>query len=99
LIKAVYGADALSRLNEEEDDDDELDAGGEKDLSSLDTVCSLQVKSVSLIELDELIIGALNSVTFERAQNGTYLREKTIRRRCTYCFFFWYNQIMMAWCD
>ncbi|CAO3597248.1 unnamed protein product [Absidia cylindrospora] len=62
LIKAVYGADALSQLNEEEDDE-------ELDLTTLESVCKVQVKPVSLIELDELIIGALNSDSFERAQN------------------------------
>ncbi|ORZ23089.1 P-loop containing nucleoside triphosphate hydrolase protein [Absidia repens] len=62
LIKAVYGADALSRLNEEEDDE-------ELELTTLESVCNVQVKPVSLIELDELIIGALTSDSFERAQN------------------------------
>jgi hypothetical protein len=64
LIKAVYGADALARLNEEEDDDDEVD------WTTLETVCKVQVNCVSLIELDELIIGALDSTSFDRAQNG-----------------------------
>ncbi|KAI8085978.1 P-loop containing nucleoside triphosphate hydrolase protein [Halteromyces radiatus] len=66
LIKAVYGPDALSKLNEEEDMDDE--EGDVMDLRNLDSVCSILVEPISLIELDELIIGALDSDSFNHAQ-------------------------------
>jgi peroxin-6 len=56
LIKAVYGQDALARLDEEEEESDQS--------------CLVQVQPVELIELDELIIGALNKASYDFAQEG-----------------------------
>ena len=71
LIKTVYGQDALSRLDEDEDEDEET----EEEESSAYVV---EIKSVELIELDELIIGALNQHSYEFAQKGKI--EKDISR-------------------
>ena len=70
LIKTVYGQDALSRLDEEDDeeDDENEDDSGEKDENS--STCLVEIKPVELIELDELIIGALNQHSYEFAQKG-----------------------------
>lgn len=70
LIKTVYGQDALSRLDEEDDeeDDENEDGSSEKDKNS--STCLVEIKSVELIELDELIIGALNQHSYEFAQKG-----------------------------
>ncbi|KAI9348358.1 P-loop containing nucleoside triphosphate hydrolase protein [Pilaira anomala] len=55
LIQTVYGKDALARLDEEDDEEEE-------------DRCSVQVKPVELIELDELIIGARTPASYEFAQ-------------------------------
>lgn len=60
MIKSVYGQDALARLDEDEGEEDEEDEGR----------CIVEVKPVELIELDELIIGALNEKSFNFAQQG-----------------------------
>ncbi|KAG2229608.1 hypothetical protein INT48_007032 [Thamnidium elegans] len=54
LIQTVYGKDAMARL----DEDDEEDT----------CTCTVQVKPVELIELDELIIGATNKASYEFAR-------------------------------
>lgn len=59
LIKSVYGQDALARLDEDEEEDDEEEEGGR---------CVVEVKPIELIELDELIIGALNEKSYSFAQ-------------------------------
>lgn len=76
LIKTVYGQDALSRLDEEEFEEEEDDHET--------STCLVEVKPVELIELDELIIGALNEKSYEFAQKG---------RRCLeiYVFFIMLN--------
>lgn len=61
LIKSVYGQDALARLDEDEEEDDEEEEGGR---------CVVEVKPIELIELDELIIGALNEKSYSFAQQG-----------------------------
>lgn len=63
LIKSVYGQDALARLDEDEgeDDDEEGEESGR---------CVVEVKPIELIELDELIIGALNEKSYSFAQEG-----------------------------
>ncbi|GAN09823.1 AAA-domain-containing protein [Mucor ambiguus] len=68
LIKAVYGQDALSRLDvdDDEEDDENEDSSEEKDEYS--STCAVEIKPVELIELDELIIGALNQHSYEFAQ-------------------------------
>jgi peroxin-6 len=63
LIKTVYGKDALARLDEEESDQEE---DNDQDCKT----CLVQVRPVELIELDELIIGALNEKSFDFAQKG-----------------------------
>lgn len=61
LIKSIYGQDVLSRLDEEEDEDDIwLDNTG----------CLVEIKAVELIELDEVILGALNKESYTFAQKG-----------------------------
>ncbi|KAI8061520.1 P-loop containing nucleoside triphosphate hydrolase protein [Gilbertella persicaria] len=55
LIQTLYGKDALNQLEEEE---------GE-------ALCLAQIKPVELIELDELILGALNQQSYEFAQRDT----------------------------
>lgn len=57
MIQSVYGKDALARLDEDEEDEDT-------------SSCIVHVKPVELIELDELIIGALNEKSFDFAQQG-----------------------------
>ncbi|CEP13142.1 hypothetical protein [Parasitella parasitica] len=64
LIKTAYGQNALSRLDEEEEAEYE-EGSDEKDESS---ACLVEVKSVELIELDEVIIGALNQESYRFAQ-------------------------------
>ena len=63
LIKSIYGADSLARLDEDEEDDEEKEEEEEEG-------CLVQIKPVELIELDELIVGALDSASFEFAQQG-----------------------------
>lgn len=74
MIKTIYGQDALSRLDEDDEDEDE-DEETEREESSAYVV---EIKSVELIELDELIIGALNQHSYEFAQKGKI--EKDISR-------------------
>lgn len=59
----MYGKDALARLDEEDEEEDR---------------CSVQVKPVELIELDELIIGARTPASYEFAQKG--------KKKCVYFF-------------
>ncbi|ORY89213.1 hypothetical protein BCR43DRAFT_123545 [Syncephalastrum racemosum] len=58
LIESVYGPDALARLDEDEGLEEE------------DSGYPCFVKAVELIELDEVIIGALSSAAFEYAQEN-----------------------------
>lgn len=53
---------ALARLDEDEGDDNEEEEG--------EGHCIVEVKPVELIELDELIIGALNEKSYDFAQKG-----------------------------
>ncbi|KAG1151472.1 hypothetical protein G6F37_001953 [Rhizopus arrhizus] len=82
LIKSIYGQDVLSRLDEEEDEDDTwLDNTG----------CLVEIKAVELIELDEMILGALNKKSYTFAQKdhsalSTLFLEKIIRSSCQYEF-------------
>lgn len=63
LIKSVYGPDALLRL----DDDEEVEEG----MPGKDNVtCNVEIKAVQLIELDEIILGALNETSYAQAQKG-----------------------------
>ncbi|KAI8384516.1 P-loop containing nucleoside triphosphate hydrolase protein [Radiomyces spectabilis] len=66
LIKSVYGQDALTRLVEEEDEDDEVT--DEKQEDDLNEMMPCEIKSVDLIQLDELIVGAMNEKSYEFAQ-------------------------------
>ncbi|CEJ03446.1 hypothetical protein RMCBS344292_17431 [Rhizopus microsporus] len=54
LIKSVYGSDALSRLDDEEEEEE--------------TMCRVEIRTVQLIELDEIILGALNEASYTQAQ-------------------------------
>ncbi|KAI8974404.1 P-loop containing nucleoside triphosphate hydrolase protein [Pilobolus umbonatus] len=66
LLKAVYGSDALYRLDEEEDDED--------------SSCIVELKATELIELDELILGARSSSSYAYAQkNHTALTQQLIQ--------------------
>lgn len=67
LIKSVYGKDALTRLDEDEDDLEEEEEEGS-------ATCIAEIKYVQLIELDELIVGALNKHSYQFAQNSKYDR-------------------------
>ncbi|CAO0796187.1 unnamed protein product [Mucor circinelloides] len=68
LIKAVYGQDALSRLDEEDDEEDDQNEDGRDEKDENSSTCLAEIKPVELIELDELIIGALNQHSYEFAQ-------------------------------
>ncbi|KAG2213502.1 hypothetical protein INT47_009176 [Mucor saturninus] len=79
LVQSVYGQDALARLDEDEEDT---------------SSCSVHIQPVELIELDELIIGALNQKTFEFAQQdqdaltNLFIQEpKRIIRTSEHCDF------------
>ncbi|CAO3628854.1 unnamed protein product [Cunninghamella blakesleeana] len=76
LIKSVYGADALSRLNEEEQEEDDDDETNE---SALESICDIVIKQISLIDLDELILGALDVKSFEFAQKDHEGLEKLFK--------------------
>lgn len=76
LIKSVYGSDALSRL----DDDDEEE----------ETTCRVEIRTVQLIELDEIILGALNETSYTQAQKGN---RAGIIRRMTLPIMIDYNAI------
>jgi peroxin-6 len=60
-VQTVYGKDALARLDEDEEGDEEEENNN---------TCLVEVKPVELIELNELIIGALNEKSFDFAQKG-----------------------------
>lgn len=60
LVKSIYGPDALVRLDEDEEMDDD-----DKEDSVL-----VYVKFVQLMELNELVIGALDQASFTFAQEG-----------------------------
>ncbi|KAL1926662.1 hypothetical protein VTP01DRAFT_5557 [Rhizomucor pusillus] len=66
LIRAIYGDDALTRLDEDEDDDDDIDGNGEE--AKEHDGYQVLVKPASILELDEIIVGALNVDSFEYAQ-------------------------------
>lgn len=60
MIKSVYGKDALARLDEDEEDIEEEG----------NTTCTVEIRPVQLIELNELIIGALNEKSYRYAREG-----------------------------
>lgn len=61
LIKSVYGSDALSRLDDEEEEE---------------TTYKVEIGTVQLIELDEIILGALNETSYTQAQKGNIQHNK-----------------------
>lgn len=63
LIQSMYGKDALAHL----------DVADEEEEGSSD--CPILIKPVELIELDEIIIGALNKESYEYAQKGIVIKE------------------------
>ncbi|KAI9323498.1 P-loop containing nucleoside triphosphate hydrolase protein [Dichotomocladium elegans] len=63
LISSVYGPDALVRLDEEANDDQTEDGKGS---------CLIEIKPVELVELDELIVGALDGPSFQFAQKDQF---------------------------
>ena len=60
MIKSVYGKEAIAQL-----DEDDTEEGG-----------LIEIEPVHLIELDELILGALNQKSYEFAQKGTSFKKK-----------------------
>ncbi|KAI9491640.1 hypothetical protein BDB00DRAFT_483073 [Zychaea mexicana] len=66
LIKSIYGPDSLARLDEDEEEED----NEEEEQENHEEGCSVQIKPVELVELDELIVGALEASSFEFAQQG-----------------------------
>ncbi|CAO3662808.1 unnamed protein product [Rhizopus stolonifer] len=85
-IKSVYGEDALSQLDEVEDDEETEDDSWQDNADY-----TVEIKRVELIELDEVIIGALNKESFDFAQKdqkalSTLFLKKIIRSSGQYEF-------------
>ncbi|KAI9269003.1 P-loop containing nucleoside triphosphate hydrolase protein [Phascolomyces articulosus] len=68
LIKSIYGEDSLSRLDEEDEEAGEEENEDEEE--QVEEGCLVQIKPAQLVELDELIIGALEPASFEFAQRA-----------------------------
>ena len=72
MIKSIYGPDSLTRLDEEEERDSE-EEGEQEENEQVGEGCLVQIKPAQLVELDELIIGALEPSSYEFAQQGIYI--------------------------
>lgn len=64
----------MTRLDEDEDDDDDIDGNGEE--AKEHDGYQVLVKPASILELDEIIVGALNVDSFEYAQQGISLHQE-----------------------
>ncbi|KAG0164776.1 peroxisomal assembly protein [Apophysomyces sp. BC1015] len=95
LIKDIYGSDALTRLDEDdkEEYEEEEELGEENGL--------IYVQPVQLIELDELILGALNPASYELTQKDEFalaplFTSQIIRSGGRYRFDHLAYQVMMT---